>query len=380
MKAQISSIEKGAGKVLLVTIDGPSGMHPEGGGQPGDSGRLSWVEGKAKILNTRKNGVMEIVLEKGELAPGTEVSLERDEARSFLLSRMHSAEHVLSKIMETLKPGLSIYKVAVGEERTGVYFRYDDDVDWDFISQVEKEARAIVSSAMAVEILEIPIDEARSIEGLKARWDRVEDEVISIVKILGFDLNACSGSHVSNTSQIGDIWVESIKGSVPEWEISFSLGEGEHLYSQEMRRLASRLNCSPQEVGKIIDRLTEENQSSKKYLSKVANYVELPWQESSLKGVKVSYCSPVGFPADILSQCGRKRVNEVGGVVLVLCDDGDSPRIPFMLWDHDVILDVKVLLSSPDLEAKGGGRAGSISGQTGCRSTDRWLGAIEGVL
>ncbi len=380
LKVQISSVDQGEGKRLMVMLAGPSDMHPEGGGQPGDSGELHWDGGRAKVLNTLKGGLLDVLPEKGSLVQGMEVCLDRDESRNALLSRMHSAEHVLSRVMENLKPGLSVYKVAVGEERTGVYLRYDGDIDWDFAFQAERETRSIVDSAMPVETLEVSVEQARSMDGLKARWDRVDDAVIRVVRIPGFDLIACSGSHVSNTSQIGDICVESIKGSAPEWEISFSLGEGFYVYSQEMRRLVSRLNCSPQEIGKIIDRLTEENHSYKRYLTKIAPYVELPWQESTLYGTRISYCAPVGLPSDLLSQCGRKRAVDVGGIVLAISDDGISPRIPFMLWDCDEILKVKELLSSPDLDARGGGRGGSISGQTGCRSADKWLNALELVL
>lgn len=355
-------------------------MHQEGGGQPGDSGDLLWDGGKAKVINTLKGGVLEVLLEKGSLVEGMEVSLHRDEGRNAILSRMHSAEHVLSRVMENLKPGLSVYKVAVGEGRTGVYMRYDGDVDWDFAFQAEKEARAVVSSAIPVEILEVSEDEARSMKGLKARWDRLSDSLIRVVRIPGFDLIACSGSHVSNTSQIGDICVESVRGSAPEWEISFSLGDGLYLYSQEMRRLISKLNCPPREVGKIIDRLTEENHSCKRYLAKVAPYVELPWQESTLNGTRISYCIPVGLPTDLLSQCGRKRSVDVGGIVIVISDDGVSARVPFMLWDRDENLNIKELLSSPELEARGGGRGGSISGQAGCRSMEKWLDAVGRVL
>nr|WP_321503318.1 alanyl-tRNA editing protein [uncultured Dethiosulfovibrio sp.] len=384
MKAVVRDIDWKEGKKLRLSLDRPCPMHPEGGGQPGDSGFLSWDGGKANVTNTLKGNhlspILEVTLQKGELISGMEVELERDENRNCVLSRMHSAEHVLSKVMETLKPGLSVYKVAVGEERTGVYFRYDGPVDWDFAFLAEQEARAVVASAMPVEILELSVDEARSLEGLKARWERLEDEVVRVVKIPNFDLIACSGSHVSDTSQIGDICVESVKGSSPEWEIVFSLGDRFSMYSREMRRLVSRLNCSPDELGKIFDRLSEENRLLGKQLSKVAPYVELPWEESVVKGVDVSYCAPVGLPADMLSACGRKKIAQSSEVVLIICDDGGQGPVPFMLWQSDEKLDPKALLAVPDLEARGGGRGGSISGRTGCRSLERWLKAIDSVM
>lgn len=381
--AVVKEITWREGKKVRLSLDGPCPMHPEGGGQPGDSGRLIWNGGAAAITNTLKGEaqgvVLEAVVEKGDLLAGIEVNLIRDDDRNKILSRMHSAEHVLSRVMEKMRPGLSVYKVAIGEERTAVYLRYDGQIDWDFMFAAEKEAMSVVNSAIAVENLEVSIEEAKSMEGLKARWDRVEDQLIRVVRIPDFDLIACSGTHVSNTSQIGPLCVESIKGSAPEWEITFSLGDSFYLYSQEMRRLVSRVNCTPMELGKILDRLNEENQTMKKHLSKVASYVELPWTLELVRDLTVNCSVTVGLPADMLSICGRKKAAD-GGVVLVICDDGGSGPVPFMIWDQDQVLDIRALLSSPELEAKGGGKGGSISGRTGCRSIEKWLKAIESTL
>lgn len=375
-RAQVLDVKPQGGKRFLIAVSGADGMHPEGGGQPGDSGSFSWDGGEGTILNILKKKdegiVLDVTIKKGEVSRDIVIDLARDDARHETLSRMHSGEHVLSRVMENMKPGLSVYKVAVGEERTSVYFRYKGDIDWDFLFSAETAARSVVRSALPVEALELPIEEAKSLEGLKARWDRVDDAIIRVVRIPGFDIIACSGSHVSNTSMIGEICVESFKGTSPEWELTFSLGDRFGFFSREMRRLVSSLHCAPDEVGKIIERLMDENGLLKKQIARINPYVSLPWEEMDCCGVKLSLSSPVGLTGDLVSGAARRRAEASGGVVLALMDDGESPRIPFILCDPGELIDIKPLLSRPELDARGGGRGGMISGQTGCRSMATW--------
>lgn len=376
-RAQVLEAKPQGGKRFLLTVSGVRDMHPEGGGQPGDSGNFSWDGGEGVILNTLKNGgadlILDVTVKKGQPSQGDAIQIVRDDRRHNVLTRMHSGEHVLSRVMEDMKPGLRVYKVAVGEEKTSVYLNYDGDIDWDFLFSAEAEARSVIRSALPVDIIEMPIDEAKSMEGLKARWDRVKDDTIRVVKIGDFDLNACSGTHVHDTSVVGELCVESFKGSSPEWEVVFSLGDRFGYYSREMRRLVSGLHCGSDEVGKIIRRLSDENSRLKKQLAKVGPYVVLPWEEADLNGIKLSCSSPMGIPGELVSGAVRRRAEESGGVVLALMDDGESKKIPFILLDSQKLLDTKKLLSSPELDARGGGKGGMVSGQTGCRSMATWV-------
>lgn len=387
MSVRVLKLDNEKGKKASVLIDGDHFLHPEGGGQPGDSGFFSSDNCDGFILNTRKDEdgffVLDLKLKSGELKEGDLLEVERDDVRHSVLSRMHSGEHVLSRVMEDIRPGLSVYKVAVGEERTGVYLRYDGDLDWDFLFEAEDRAREVVRSSLPVETLVLPIDEAKGLDGLKARWDRVSDEFIRVVRIPEFDLIACSGSHVENTSDIGTLFVESFKGSSPEWEVVFSLdSDRDVLYSREMRRLISRANCRYDEVGKIMERLGDENGSLRKQLAKVQQYVTLPWETIVLEGLTFDVLHSVGLPKELVTSSCRKRAEgRSDSIVLALIDDGVGRAIPFMLCvGGDFSFDSKGLLDSNELKVRGGGRGGVLSGQTECRSLDVWLKVCRGII
>lgn len=391
MSVRVLRLESEKGKKVSVLIEGDHPLHPEGGGQPGDSGVFFSDNCDGFILNTRKdNGlcVLDLKLKSGELKEGDLkegdlLEIERDEVRHSVLSRMHSGEHVFSRVMEDMRSGLSVYKVAVGEGRTGVYLRYDGDLDWDFLFEAEDRAREVVKASLPVEALVLPIEEAKELDGLKARWDRVSDEAIRVVRIPEFDLIACSGSHVENTSDIGTLFVESFKGSSPEWEVVFSLdSDRDVLYSREMRRLISRANCRYDEVGKTMDRLGEENGSLRKQLAKVQQYVTLPWETRDLDGLTFDVLHSIGLPKELVTSSCRKRAEgRPDSIVLALIDDGVSRTTPFMLCvGGDFTFDSKGLLGSNELKVRGGGRGGVLSGQTECRSLDVWLKVCRGFI
>jgi len=136
------------------------------------------------------------------------VAARVDGPRLALLLRHHSGEHLLSRILEDAHPGLAVHKVAVGEESTSVYFTYDGEVDWAMLFSAEDRAREVVASDLPVTIQEYSREEGQKIPRLKVNWDRVHSPTLRVVRI-GEDLDviACSGSHVSSTGEIGEIFI-----------------------------------------------------------------------------------------------------------------------------------------------------------------------------
>ena len=89
----------------VVTVEGRSValdrtvFYPLGGGQPGDSGSMTWASGNATIVDTRYGDSGEIlhVLADGSPAPplGETVHVELDWDRRYRYMRMHTAMHLL---------------------------------------------------------------------------------------------------------------------------------------------------------------------------------------------------------------------------------------------------------------------------------------------
>ncbi len=383
MESKIDKVIAQKGKKAEITLS-VNPFRVNGGGQPGDSGTLLGEGFEAQVLDCRKSSdgpVLEMKLRRGQPSPGLAVEAEVDMERHQVLSRMHSGEHLLSRVMENSRSDLQVYKVAVGEERTSVFFRCPRGIQWEFLFEAEEEANRIAAQNLPVTARIVPAEDARHLTGLKANWDRIDDGEIRVVEIQDFDKIACSGSHVEHTGQIGRIYIESFKGGPEQWELVFSLGDlsAQKEHCRIMRQLLHRLHCRPEELGPMVERLSQDNKSLSKTISKIRSFVVLPREEIEISGVPVFLYALTGIAKDIamasLSSCCNENP---GGLVLALLYDGESQRIPFVLMKGRALdLDPRDLKSYEELDIRGGGSADMLSGLTSCRSQSRWLAKLE---
>lgn len=185
-------------------------FYPEGGGQPADRGTVEWDGGSADVVDVQKKGgdvrhYIDAV--EGDLpAEGDEVEGYVDEPRRRKLRRMHTAQHVLSKVVldefDAQTAGNQIYA-----DRSRIDFEPASFTDED-VAQIEKQSNAVIEQNLPVEKAEMPRAEAeeRTPEG-RGLLDMIPDHVdpLRMVGIGEFDLCPCGGTHVDHLSEIGRI-------------------------------------------------------------------------------------------------------------------------------------------------------------------------------
>jgi misacylated tRNA(Ala) deacylase len=188
-------------------------FYPTGGGQPGDQGRLVLADGTAlTVIDTRKGeapGRIRHLLDPAAPlpGPGTAVTASLDFARRHRLMRAHSALHLLSKPVGGVVTGGQ-----VGEAK--------GRLDFD-IPEPKLDKEALTAQLMQWVALDRPIT-AWWIDD--AEFDRRTDLVrtmsvspprgqgrVRLVEMEGLDLQACGGTHVRSTGEIGGVRVEKIE-------------------------------------------------------------------------------------------------------------------------------------------------------------------------
>ena len=115
----------------LVRTD-QTGFYPLGGGQPGDTGEISWDGGHALVIDTRYvDGDIDHVLEEGAPSPqaGDQVELSIDWDRRYRHMRMHTAMHLLGSILQYGVTGGNI-----SADRSRLDFDMEDTVDKEAVS------------------------------------------------------------------------------------------------------------------------------------------------------------------------------------------------------------------------------------------------------
>ena len=120
--------------------------------------------------------------------------------------RSHTACHVLSAVIHK-ETGALITGNQIGDVRTRVDFNLKD-FDRSQIALYEEKTNEIIDQNIPVDIRILPREEALNMPSIvKLKKDLPEMKEIRIIDIVGFDAQACGGTHVRNTGEIGHIEV-----------------------------------------------------------------------------------------------------------------------------------------------------------------------------
>lgn len=204
----------------VVAVDGNSVcvdrtvFYPEGGGQPGDTGKLIRTDqggSEAAIIDTQKapeSGAHLHIVADGETPPevGERVALEIDWARRHRLMRMHSCMHMLCAVIPAPVTGGSIRD---GSGRLDFYLPDPPDK-----MHVEAALNRLIEADHPMRLRWIS-DEEMAEQADLVRTMSVKPPTgagrVRLVEFAGADLQPCGGTHVASSGEIGGVRVQSIK-------------------------------------------------------------------------------------------------------------------------------------------------------------------------
>ena len=202
--------------VVTAIVDGgivlaETCFYVTGGGQPHDTGSLTWEGGTARVIDVRKDresGEVVHVLEGDVPNEGTAVHGEIDWDRRHALMRTHTALHVLCGVI------WNEYKVAVtGGNMEPLSARMDfefDPLPEGFGRRVEELVNAELAAARPVEVVFLPRGAAvGDADLIRTKVNLIPESVreIRVVDIVGLDKQADGGTHVARTDEVGRIQV-----------------------------------------------------------------------------------------------------------------------------------------------------------------------------
>ena len=182
-----------------------SAFHPGGGGQPFDQG---WIERSGTshpVTGMREEGDLLWHQVGVHLEPGLPVRGRLDWPRRHALMRHHCLLHVVNALAHQRFGGL-VSGAEIGPERSRVdlsvtAFSRDD------LPAFEAAVNEVIHRALAVRASVVPeatLDtRPELVRTLKVRPPVVNGGV-RIVELEGFDAQACGGTHVHSTQEIGE--------------------------------------------------------------------------------------------------------------------------------------------------------------------------------
>ena len=184
-------------------------FYPLGGGQPGDTGTVSWDGGNAPIVDTRYvNGGIGHILEEDATppAPGTPVRLQIDWERRYRHMRMHTAMHLLGSV---LRYGVTGGNISATKSRLD--FDMEDTVDKDAVGaalgRLVAEDHAVSCRWVSEDELDANPDLVRTMSVQPPRGKGS----IRLLEIEGVDLQPCGGTHVRSTAEVGAVRIGKVE-------------------------------------------------------------------------------------------------------------------------------------------------------------------------
>ncbi len=192
-----------------VVLDGTY-FYPEGGGQPADRGTLEWASGAATVVDVQKeHGDVRHYIEdaEGEIpAEGDDVRGQIDEERRQKHRRMHTAQHVVSKVVLD-EFGAQTAGNQIHADRSRIDFEPANFSDED-VRRIEERTNDAIEQNLPVERMEMARDEAeaQTPDG-RGLLPLIPDHVdpLRMVKIGNLDLCPCGGTHVDRLGEIGRV-------------------------------------------------------------------------------------------------------------------------------------------------------------------------------
>ncbi len=205
--ARVTAIDE-AGVRLDRTV-----FYPLGGGQPGDTGELSFEDGTAiRIVDTRKGETPgEIVhVPEGPVDPdlvGAMVAARIDWDRRHRLMRMHSCLHLLCSLVPAPVTGGSVRDGSGRLDFDLPESTLDKQDLTERLNRLVAEDHAVTPRWISEEELDANPSLVRTMSVAPPRGQGR----VRVLDIEGVDLQPCGGTHVASSGEIGRVRVTKIE-------------------------------------------------------------------------------------------------------------------------------------------------------------------------
>ncbi len=310
-------------------------FYAEGGGQVGDEGYLLSEFGRIHATNAKKlpDGTVYHIsyVEEGQLKVGDTVKIEVDQTKKLASARNHTATHLLQAALKRVV-GDQVNQAgsSVTPERLRFDFTNFEPVSAQQLADVEELVNNEILKGIDVEITHMNLDEAKK-AGAMALFSEKYGDVVRVVKVPGFSMELCAGSHVKNIGQIGAFKIVAETGvasGVRRIEALTGKAALDYMNAKaaKLAEAAAKLKASEDDVPAAIDKLLEEKKAADAQLAEVAEMREkadakkLLASVEDIAGVPVACGVAHAGSMDELREVADLSADKLdGGVVVLAC-------------------------------------------------------------
>ncbi len=288
-EAEIIGVE---GDLIILN---KTAFYPESGGQDNDIGYFYYNGEKIEVIDVfEENGVIvhRIRSSNVKIKPMSKIKGVIDRERRMRLTKHHSATHLLLYALQN-KLGKHVWQAGAKKEydKARLDVTHFKKLNEEEIREIEMivNREIMANKAVSWEILDRIDAEKRY--GFRVYQGGVpQSKNIRIVRV-GDDVQACGGTHVEFTGEIGTfkiIRVESIQDGIIRFEYSAGESALEYISKEEsiLREASSILRVEPSILPKTVLRFFEEWKDQKKEIEKLKDELSRLKAEKFMKNAE----------------------------------------------------------------------------------------------
>jgi misacylated tRNA(Ala) deacylase len=218
-----SKVELAEGDRIILS---QTAFFPQSGGQPSDTGLLQRDGDVFKVMRAEPPEPVHIVdkvgLEVGDMVHGI-----LDWERRYRLMRSHTACHILSAVIFK-ETGAKITGNQIDLSRSRIDLSLESFDKAKMVQYIDK-ANKIIKENHRIEIKVMSRQNAMAIPDLiRLAMEVLDRDDIRVVQVEGVDTQACGGTHVRSTDEVGGIkLIKAENKGKSNRRIYFELADGE---------------------------------------------------------------------------------------------------------------------------------------------------------
>lgn len=331
-------------------------FYPEGGGQPADKGDLVFNKNRVEIVDVQKVG--RVIVHKAHGTPpkvGSRVKGVIDWDKRYSLMKNHTATHVIGGAAKrVLGQHVWQYGTQKGHESSRLDISHYRRLTLGEVQKIETLANEAVQRNIPVEIVFLPRNEAESRYGYRLyQGGAVPGKEIRVVRAGDWDVEACAGTHLRSTGEIGFIKIvhtERVQDGVERLTYSVGLSALKAVQKNEQItwKVSETLNAPLEKLDKTAEKLVKElkeaNTEKKKLIKELAERessgaeAKSAEQIKEVKGLKLIFRDfRESIDVNRMVETANKMVRRDDGTVAVFYGtDGKNARIMVMAGEKAV--------------------------------------------
>ncbi|CAN2039978.1 alanine--tRNA ligase/DNA-binding transcriptional repressor [Candidatus Magnetomoraceae bacterium gMMP-15] len=275
-------------QIEIITAKTP--FYGEGGGQAGDSGRITGENFEIKVENTVKDPTGLIVhkgkVVKGKINKNQSVKLTINTIKRKATATNHTATHILHAVLRSvLGDHVKQAGSMVASDRLRFDFTHFSQVDTDTLNKIELLVNEQICWNIELHTKEMDSEQAFK-SGAMALFEEKYGDSVRVVSIGDFSKELCGGTHTNRTGDIGLFRIineSSVAAGVRR--IEAVTGSAALEYSQQISKniqnLAYIMKEKPEKLSQKLEKILSRQKALEKEVTELKNKIASLSSEAS---------------------------------------------------------------------------------------------------